>query len=923
MHTAAIKRISTDAAGKYLLTSSKGKTAKLWDAESGDLLKTLRPPIGHGKEGMLYAATLSPNGQIAAVGGWTSKDDIYLFHTATGELFQRLSGLGNVIFDLEFSPDGNYLAAALGGTKGVVIFKIESRTTGTFSKYKTLSGYGGRSNNTAFASDNRLATVCYDGYIRLYDANFELQKKTSGAGNKPFSIAFSPDGSSLAVGYEDSPVIEVRSGYNLNLKYKPELDGMDKDGGFVNVSFSADGRYLYGGGYYQQYIDSNWWCVIRRWSEAGKGSYIDFKGGDNTITDLKAIPDNAPYEAGILMGGYKPDWARLSTSGVQKVYQTGELYSYRAKDRSHFKINTIGDGIAFTPLGKEGLEFSLSNRSLTGSGNVSDLSSYTDKHRGINISDWKNSYSPQINGQKVDFLKQYEFCRSTDITTDGSRVVLGTGWAIYCSDTDGEQIWKTSVQGAAWAVNVSGNGKVVAAALSGGTINWYDMRDGDLVLTLYVHPETRKWLLFTPGGYYDASPGAENYFGWHLNNGADKTAHFFPASKFRNKYYRPDVIDNILITLDEDDALRIANIAGNRKENRVKIENMLPPIVDIIEPYYNQEFSKSEITIKYRATSPGKESITNVRFMIDGRPVENLRGLKKLSTTQYYSKTITIPEKDVSIQVLAENTHGWSEPATVKIKWKGRKQEDILKPTLYVLAIGVSDYQNNDYDLKYAAKDARDFTDVMRNQKGGLYKDVVVKTLTDTKAQKNDILDGLDWIQSETTSRDMAMIFIAGHGINDNVGSFYYLPYEADIDRLRRTALIFTEFKYTAEAMAGKLVMFVDACHSGDVMGSRRAADVNLLVNELSDVEAGAVVFTSSTGKQYSLENAEWNNGAFTEALIEGMNGKADLFGKGRITVKTLDAYIADRVKELTGGKQSPTVVIPQSMPDFPIGVVK
>ena len=160
--------------------------------------------------------------------------------------------------------------------------------------------------------------------------------------------------------------------------------------------------------------------------------------------------------------------------------------------------------------------------------------------------------------------------------------------------------------------------------------------------------------------------------------------------------------------------------------------------------------------------------------------------------------------------------------------------------------------------------------------------------------------------------------------MNDNVGTFYFLPNDINLESLRRTGLMFTEFKYTTSSIAGKVVMFIDACHSGDVMGGRRAVpDVNVLVNELSDVESGAVVFTSSTGKQFSLENSTWGNGAFTKALVEGLKGKADLFGNSTITVKSLDAYIAQRVKELTGGKQSPTVVIPQSMPDFPIGVVK
>ena len=36
MHTAKINKIDTDAAGKYILTCSNDKTAKLWDANTGD-----------------------------------------------------------------------------------------------------------------------------------------------------------------------------------------------------------------------------------------------------------------------------------------------------------------------------------------------------------------------------------------------------------------------------------------------------------------------------------------------------------------------------------------------------------------------------------------------------------------------------------------------------------------------------------------------------------------------------------------------------------------------------------------------------------------------------------------------------------------------------------------------------------------------
>jgi len=55
-----------------------------------------------------------------------------------------------------------------------------------------------------------------------------------------------------------------------------------------------------------------------------------------------------------------------------------------------------------------------------------------------------------------------------------------------------------------------------------------------------------------------------------------------------------------------------------------------------------------------------------------------------------------MPEKDAEISIIAENRHGASEPATVSVKWSGKTKEDefTIKPKLFVLAIGVSKYEN-------------------------------------------------------------------------------------------------------------------------------------------------------------------------------------------------------------------------------------
>lgn len=156
----------------------------------------------------------------------------------------------------------------------------------------------------------------------------------------------------------------------------------------------------------------------------------------------------------------------------------------------------------------------------------------------------------------------------------------------------------------------------------------------------------------------------------------------------------------------------------------------------------------------------------------------------------------------------------------------------------------------------------------MQRQKGGLYRDVVVKVLTDAQATERGILDGLEWIERETTRKDVAIVFLAGHGVNDTKGAYYVLPADAQTEQLRQTAVPFWEIKNTVGALAGKTVVFVDTCHSGNVMGARGGVgDITAVVDELASVESGAVVFASSTGRQLSLENAAWGNGAFTRAV--------------------------------------------------------
>jgi uncharacterized caspase-like protein len=314
-----------------------------------------------------------------------------------------------------------------------------------------------------------------------------------------------------------------------------------------------------------------------------------------------------------------------------------------------------------------------------------------------------------------------------------------------------------------------------------------------------------------------------------------------------------------------------------------------------------------------------------VRASIDGRPVETSRGISiEARNAAEISLSLASPKRDCEISLVAFNKNAASVPAIVRLRWEGPKVEAafVAKPKLYVLAVGISAYRDPALRLGLAAKDARDLAAALKAQEGGLYREVVVKTLVDEGATRDEILDGLDWLRTETTARDVAILFMAGHGVNDQAGDYYFLPQNADTQKLMRSCIEYGAIKNTLASIAGKAVFFIDTCHSGNVMGTRRgAADLTSVVNELSSAENGAVVFASSSGKQFSLEDAAWGNGAFTKALIEGLAGGAAYTGDGRITINMLDLFLSEEVKKLTGGRQTPTTTKPETISDFPIAI--
>jgi len=929
MHTAPIFRLAVDAQNQFLVTGSSDKTVRLWELSTGRPIKILRPPIGEGFGGRILSVAITPDGKTIACGGrtgfaWEKSQSIYLFDRESGNLIHRIKDLPDAsVVHLAYSKDSRFLVATLGGGKGIRIYH-----TRDYSIAGVDEEYGDYCVSADFDVNGRLVTASSDGFIRLYMNDFKLiVKKKPPGGNKPSSVSFSPDGTSIAVGFRDSSKLDVLSGKDLSHRYSPDSSGITRgglsdinrrglsgitQGGFLSVSWSLDGKFLYAGKVRAP-------VFIRKWSGGGRGGFKDLPAGDYDIHQILPLKDG-----GVVFCTYNAAFGIFDANDKRTIYKSPPIAEYRGGYKG-FLISHDGNTLQFgyEILGKSPARFSILERSLDLNPPAEiTLSPPTTQTAGLNIIDWEYKWNPKLNGKLLNlYPEEFSFCLA--ISPDKNTFLIGTSVFIRLYDREGNKKWERPCPGPVYAVNVSENGRVAVAAIGDGTLRWYRMKDGKELLALFPHRDKKRWVLWTPSGYYDSSPGAEELIGWHMNNGREAAADFFPVSRFRSTYYRPDVVARTLETLDEAEAIKLANKESGIKKEEVSVAKILPPIVSILSPMDGSEVSDKEIELKFSIRNPSEEPVTKVKVLVDGRPIGRGLAIKEVQKDQDIQGTrVPIPEKDSEISIIAENRYTASEPATVKLRWSGKVKEDefIIKPKLYILAIGVSKYEDKNLTLQFAAKDADDFAESLLKEKGGLYRDVAVKVLTDEKATKDEILDGFDWISKETTSKDVAIVFLAGHGVNEKGGVYYFLPVNANIDRLRRTGVPFTEMKNTVASMAGKTILFIDTCHSGNVMGARGAAtDIMGVVNELASAENGAVVFASSTGKQYSFEDPNWGNGAFTKAVVEGINGKADYTGKGKITINMLDLYISERVKELTRGKQTPTTAKPQTIPDFPL----
>lgn len=449
-----------------------------------------------------------------------------------------------------------------------------------------------------------------------------------------------------------------------------------------------------------------------------------------------------------------------------------------------------------------------------------------------------------------------------------------------------------------------------------------------------------EWILWTPHGYYDASPGAERFIGWQVNRGPALSAEFYSVGQFKN-LYRPDIIDQVLEQANAEQAIVIANGRNPKLDNgehidlrqREQLDQVKPPRVKILEPVVGSRTTSETVHVRARIETDNDLPIEQVTILINGRPAAvfepNVVGPIEVNT----DKPVQLLSGINEIAVIASNSKAKSDSRRIDVtlaKPEGAPAgQDQFLPSLYVLAIGVSKFANDGQginNLDFAAKDAQAFTDMIyRNRGKTLFKNVECHLLMDEQATRTGIIKGFDWLRQNVTSRDVAVVFVSSHGLRDEVDDFYLAGHDVDLDSLPATGVSWQTIKDYVHKRLGdcKRIMFVDTCHAGGIAGAK-GAFVRDPLRDLTAEEVGAIVYASSTPREKSFELKEFGHGAFTKAILSIVEDKTcDIVpepgGDGLFDTSELELKIADRVKQFTQGRQHPVVEKPPTLRAFPL----
>jgi WD40 repeat protein len=928
----AVTHIAVSADGKLMALAGYDKVVRLYSLPDGVERAVLRPPIGAGEEGELYAVALTPDGKTLFTAGdtggsWDGSFSLYMVSTASNRLLARLSGLPSPVYDLAVSPDGTRLAAGL--VKGGV-WVWDARTgRETYSD----SAYNGPVRNLRFDGQDDLFTASADGHIRAYDPAGTLHASTTPEpGLHPWGLAVSPDGGFIAVSFETArsgrAVVDVLKSTDLSKAFSPDTTGLPASGLLaLTWAVEKNGASLLAGGYAQ----INGHNIIRRWGDFGLGTPVDTQAAGDTIRDIKALPGG-----GAVYASDDPGWGRLAPDGSLAQSPQPVLADLRPSRASGLGVSDDGTIVEFTT--HSGVQkFDANTRSLTAIGSLDpSIAKALTSAPPLNVTTWQDTNAPSLNGTRLK-LDLEEFSRSLAILPDRNSFVLGTDTALRHYDATGKLLATTPVEAAAWAVSVNDTGTVLAAALLDGTIHLYGINpDGSLSprATLFAASDNQRWVLFTPDGFFDeADLGGQNLVGFHVNQGPNQQPEWVSFSQAFKLFHAPDVVKAALSGNNAPAQTALAAIGDLRNrlihEPEIAVATACVQVQTVCTPVpFTQTQAAvlgnnaTSLTVTVNVQDRGL-GIGALDLFVNGRntgrvPPPALNGGKA-------TEQVTVPldpgDNDVVLRQYDGDNAIYAESTPLQVTRATPAQP--ARGALYVVAIGIDHFATPAISLDLAVSDATSFSQLVSQAAGPLYSSTHVTLLTDGQATKAGILAALSAVAAQAQPQDTFLFYIASHGgVNSTDNKFLLIP--QDIHDLSSwnaiEAQAITEDQLVsalAQIRARDSLLFIDTCYSG-----------NFSAASLANVgqESGRYIISAASSTQEALDSYNGHDGLVIYALRQGFEGAAPHDSQGVIGALSLGEYVSGEISSLAsarGHTQNGSFTAAQAqLNSFPVGEV-
>lgn len=460
-----------------------------------------------------------------------------------------------------------------------------------------------------------------------------------------------------------------------------------------------------------------------------------------------------------------------------------------------------------------------------------------------------------------------------------------------------------------------------------GTLKFIDLNNKRDLLSLYLYPGN-EWLAVAPETmHFDGTKNAMEQI--HLVKGIQTQ----DIGNLFNQYFSPDLIKKALSgdIKNTDQGRNIENILDDGIRFKVAVLNNLKELITPLkDSVYRMHDSRVTMQLQFEKNYKYEDILVynNGKLILTESNDEEVafRGAKNTVMIE----VPLVPQRN-SIDIKVTDTEGIEytfEPIHLNYDTVASKTD------LYILSLGINEYQNKNYNLKYAKNDASAFTLSLNQAAEPIYGQVFTYTLDDKKVTKENVTSLIQEISATIGPEDVFVLYYAGHGVMIESGAdneFFLVMSDitnlyGGIELLREKGISSKELlMFSKDIPAQKQVFFLDACQSGaalDVFATRGVSREKTIAQLARS--SGTFFITASQDIEYANEASSLKHGLFTFAILELLTGKAPVYADNILSMGELKNYVEQRVPELSEQfKTSPQYPTGYNFGnDFPIGVL-